>query len=155
MEVEGRHTDEQPINPDNSSKDWPFSYFKFDKERDSPDQVRNTILVVAALVAAASYQAVMSPPNDFKNLTRYTQLIFIYANTLAWSSSITIIAMLTSSFPFQIEIQLSYLSMCFAYGSIAAGQADISFGIGYILLVLCIFAPSLIRLVNNNKLRGR
>ncbi|KAD5802811.1 hypothetical protein E3N88_14171 [Mikania micrantha] len=97
MEVEGRHTEEQPINPDNSSKDWPFSYFKFDKERDSPDQVRNTILVVAALVAAASYQAVMSPPNDFKNLTRYTQLIFIYANTLAWSSSITIIAMLTTS----------------------------------------------------------
>ncbi|KAD5802810.1 hypothetical protein E3N88_14170 [Mikania micrantha] len=89
----------------------------------------------------------MSPSDDFKNLTRYTKLIFIYANTLAWSSSITIIEKLTSSFPFQIEIRLSYLSMSFAYGFIAAGQADISFGIGYILLVLCMFAPSLIRLL--------
>ncbi|KAI3826840.1 hypothetical protein L1987_00898 [Smallanthus sonchifolius] len=66
----------------------------------------------AALVAAASYQAVMSPPDVFKH--RYIQLMFIYANTLAWSSSITVIVMLTSSFPFQREIQLQAKD-CFVY----------------------------------------
>lgn len=133
--------------PNNISTDWPFSYFKFDKERDSADQVRNAILVVAALVASASYQAVMSPPSVFKEWPRYSQLVFIFANTLAWSSSFTIIEMLTSSFPFQRELRLSYMSMGLAYGFIAAAQANITSSKAYALLMLCFYTPYLIRKV--------
>ncbi|CAI9770371.1 unnamed protein product [Fraxinus pennsylvanica] len=41
--------------------DW-LEYFKFQKQRDSPDHVRNALVVVAALVATVSFQAGMTPP---------------------------------------------------------------------------------------------
>ncbi|OWM68129.1 hypothetical protein CDL15_Pgr016329 [Punica granatum] len=37
-------------------------YFKFKKDRDSPDSVRSALLVVAALITATTYQAVLQPP---------------------------------------------------------------------------------------------
>lgn len=51
-------------NPSGGSRnnDWWFEFFKFKKERDSPDSVRNALLVVATLIATATYQAVLQPP---------------------------------------------------------------------------------------------
>ncbi|KAA8515829.1 hypothetical protein F0562_018560 [Nyssa sinensis] len=43
------------------SVQWP-DYFKYNKIRDSPSEVRNCLLVIAALIATATYQAVLSPP---------------------------------------------------------------------------------------------
>ncbi|PKI55644.1 hypothetical protein CRG98_023955 [Punica granatum] len=43
------------------SNKW-FEYFKFKKDRDSPDDVRTALLVVAALITTATYQAVLQPP---------------------------------------------------------------------------------------------
>ncbi|KAL3830930.1 hypothetical protein ACJIZ3_019732 [Penstemon smallii] len=37
-------------------------YFKYDKIKDSPTKVRNTLLVIAVLIATATYQPVLSPP---------------------------------------------------------------------------------------------
>lgn len=44
------------------SKDW-FKYFKFQIQRDSPSDVRNALLVVAALIATVTFQAGVSPPS--------------------------------------------------------------------------------------------
>ncbi|KAG8363457.1 hypothetical protein BUALT_Bualt19G0024500 [Buddleja alternifolia] len=37
-------------------------YFKYDKIKDSPTKVRSILLVIAVLIATATYQAVLSPP---------------------------------------------------------------------------------------------
>ncbi|KAL6557304.1 hypothetical protein OROMI_017654 [Orobanche minor] len=37
-------------------------YFKYDITRDSPGKARDTLLVIAILIATATYQAVLSPP---------------------------------------------------------------------------------------------
>ncbi|KAJ8573405.1 hypothetical protein K7X08_009916 [Anisodus acutangulus] len=39
-----------------------LDYFKYDTIKDSPGSVRNTLLVLAVLIATATYQAVLSPP---------------------------------------------------------------------------------------------
>ncbi|XP_076950453.1 uncharacterized protein LOC143623425 [Bidens hawaiensis] len=148
MEIEGRRDmEERPINPNDSSTDWPFTYFKFNRERDSAEQVRNAILVVAALVANASYQAMMSFPDALKERNNSTKLMFIAANTLSWSSSFIVIEMLTSSFPFQRELRLSYFFMGFTYGIIALAQVGdgIPKIIASAILILCAFLPWLLR----------
>ncbi|KAK6162706.1 hypothetical protein DH2020_002547 [Rehmannia glutinosa] len=45
-----------------SSKNW-FKYFKFQKQRDSPSNTRNALLVVAALITTVCFQAGINPPN--------------------------------------------------------------------------------------------
>ncbi|XP_019101014.1 PREDICTED: ankyrin repeat-containing protein NPR4-like [Camelina sativa] len=42
-------------------KQW-LDYFKYKKDRVSPHEVRNVLLVIAILIATATYQAVLSPP---------------------------------------------------------------------------------------------
>ncbi|CAA2972947.1 ankyrin repeat-containing BDA1-like, partial [Olea europaea subsp. europaea] len=37
-------------------------YFKFDKAKETPSEVRSVLLVVATLITTATYQAVLSPP---------------------------------------------------------------------------------------------
>ncbi|OWM75123.1 ankyrin repeat-containing protein BDA1-like [Punica granatum] len=49
------------LNLRNDKNKW-FEYFKFKKDRDSPDDVRTALLVVAALITTATYQAVLQPP---------------------------------------------------------------------------------------------
>ncbi|KAL3815019.1 hypothetical protein ACJIZ3_016508 [Penstemon smallii] len=44
------------------AQNW-FKYFKFQKQRDSPSDTRNALLVVAALIATVSFQAGVNPPN--------------------------------------------------------------------------------------------
>ncbi|KAK6143038.1 hypothetical protein DH2020_023386 [Rehmannia glutinosa] len=55
-------------------------YFQYDIIKDSPSKARNTLLVIAVLIATATYQAVLSPPGgvwqddfwpDAKNKTTY------------------------------------------------------------------------------------
>ncbi|KAJ0948557.1 hypothetical protein HanRHA438_Chr01g0028611 [Helianthus annuus] len=147
MEMEGRRSDEQPINPNIPSTDNYFSYFKYDKQRDGPERVRSDVLVVAALVLAATYQAMTNPPDVFKEKPRYLQLLFVYANTLAWSASFSIIEILTDSFPLKVEVRLSTFSLAFAYGIIAGAQSNAITVFERVLLYVCIFAPYVIRTI--------
>ncbi|KAL2234333.1 UNVERIFIED_CONTAM: Protein ACCELERATED CELL DEATH 6 [Sesamum indicum] len=48
------------------SKNW-FKYFKFQKQRDSPGETRNALLVVAALIATVCFQAGINPPSGILN----------------------------------------------------------------------------------------
>ncbi|XP_040997853.1 uncharacterized protein LOC121243852 [Juglans microcarpa x Juglans regia] len=63
---------ERLIQPDQKSADIDLdSYFKYKPERDSANDVRNALLVVLALIAAATFQAGLNPPGgvwqDTKN----------------------------------------------------------------------------------------
>ncbi|XP_051116837.1 ankyrin repeat-containing protein At5g02620-like [Andrographis paniculata] len=43
-------------------EDW-FGYFKFQRQRDSPGDVRNALLIVAALIATVCFQSAINPPD--------------------------------------------------------------------------------------------
>ncbi|MBA0741260.1 hypothetical protein Gogos_014426 [Gossypium gossypioides] len=45
----------------NTGRSW-FKYFQYEEGRDSPSDARNVLLVVAGLIAAATFQAGVSPP---------------------------------------------------------------------------------------------
>ncbi|GJU66764.1 ankyrin repeat-containing protein BDA1-like protein isoform X1 [Tanacetum coccineum] len=79
-------------------------------------QVRNELIVAAALIAAATYQALLSPPESIKH--EAILVAFICVNTIACLSSATIIEYMSGLFPYQREIRLSY----FAFG-VSAGIA--------------------------------
>ncbi|KAL6335096.1 hypothetical protein AAG906_026476 [Vitis piasezkii] len=51
----------QPNPPEDASRDF-YAYYRFDPSRDTPDSARNTLLVVGALIAAATFQAGINPP---------------------------------------------------------------------------------------------
>ncbi|RVW12673.1 hypothetical protein CK203_116469 [Vitis vinifera] len=51
----------QPNPPEDASHDF-YAYYRFDPSRDTPDSARNTLLVVGALIAAATFQAGINPP---------------------------------------------------------------------------------------------
>ncbi|MBA0685803.1 hypothetical protein Goari_013449 [Gossypium aridum] len=44
-----------------TGRSW-FKYFQYEEGRDSPSDARNVLLVVAGLIAAATFQAGVSPP---------------------------------------------------------------------------------------------
>ncbi|XP_022856317.1 ankyrin repeat-containing protein BDA1-like [Olea europaea var. sylvestris] len=62
---------ERPRKPYKKLQD----YFKFDKAKETPSEVRSTLLVVAILITTATYQAVLSPPggvwqqDDFRSIS--------------------------------------------------------------------------------------
>ncbi|THG03166.1 hypothetical protein TEA_026398 [Camellia sinensis var. sinensis] len=75
-----------------------LDYFKYDKFRDSPSETRNTMLVIAILIATATYQAVLSPPVGF-------------------FTSLYMINVLTRGFPLQLELQVSMCALATTYDS--------------------------------------
>ncbi|KAF5444879.1 hypothetical protein F2P56_033971 [Juglans regia] len=52
----------RPIQPDQTFRDDWVSYFQYKPERDSASDVRSALLVVMALIAAATFQAGLNPP---------------------------------------------------------------------------------------------
>lgn len=140
-----RDVEEEPKSPNKSSEEWPFPYLRFDHKRDSVDQVRNTIMVVAALIAAVSFQAVMSPPVAITEGKPYRILVFNCANTLAWAFSLTVIDILMVSLPFQREIRLACFAMGIAFGITVTAQTDISSALSTIQFLVCALTPWLIR----------
>ncbi|XP_027109617.1 ankyrin repeat-containing protein BDA1-like isoform X1 [Coffea arabica] len=130
-----------------------LNYFKFDKLRDSPNEVRNTLLVLAVLIATATYQAVLSPPGGVwqddslpsqgtgTNATstkphkageavmgthRKTSYgLFLIFNSIGFFMSTFMINVLTAGFPLRMELQLSLLALMATYDtSMAAISPD-------------------------------
>ena len=54
----------QPNLPEDPSTNW-YAYHRFNPRRDMPGDARNTLLVVAALIAAVTFQAGLNPPSSF------------------------------------------------------------------------------------------
>ncbi|KAI5346775.1 PREDICTED: ankyrin [Prunus dulcis] len=128
----------QPQQPNNL-----MEYFKFKKGRDSPSDARTALLVVAVLVATATFQVGLSPPNgvwqDNAGLTKngtgsaeparlagksimgsYNAVlfvIFVSFNSIGFSVSLHMISVLTSNFPLQLELQICVVAMYVTYNT--------------------------------------
>ncbi|CAB4271152.1 unnamed protein product [Prunus armeniaca] len=120
-----------------------MEYFKFKKGRDSPSDARTALLVVAVLVATATFQVGLSPPNgvwqDNAGLTKngtgsaepanlagksimgsYSAVAFVFFesfNTIGFSVSLHMINVLTSNFPLQLELQICIFAMYCTYNA--------------------------------------
>ncbi|KAK6915426.1 PGG domain [Dillenia turbinata] len=150
----------EPRPPADHYDDW-FRYYRFDIRRDSPNDARNVLLVVAALIAAATFQAGLNPPGGAwqdeaadgsheagksifgSHKVLYT--VFIFCNTLAFSSSVNIITYLAVGCPFSEEVLLAVYSMLVTYGaSIAAVQPKRSVSEKFVFIPL--FLPLALRI---------
>ncbi|KAA8515827.1 hypothetical protein F0562_018562 [Nyssa sinensis] len=126
-----------------------FKHFRYQEGNDTTSDVRNVLLVVAALVAAVTFQAGVNPPGgvwqDDSNghnagraiygASKQAFYVFLIFNTLALSTSILILISLTFKFPFHFEILVATTSMIITYGSaVFAVTPEESVRFRYILL---------------------
>lgn len=125
-------------------KDKLVEYFKFKKDRDSPSEARSALLVIAILVATATFQVGLSPPRgtwqdsyspNQNNGTAATGLLgphsagesimatssgitfalFVFFNSIGFSMSLYMINIMTSNFPLQFELQICMIAIFFTY----------------------------------------
>ncbi|XP_061953358.1 ankyrin repeat-containing protein BDA1 [Populus nigra] len=120
-----------------------IEYFKFKRGRDSPSEARSTLLVIAVLVATATFQVGVNPPGgvwqdtnipDHTNSTSSSNahfggqsimattnkvgfMLFVFFNSVGFSMSLYMIYVLTSEFPLQFELQICLLAMYGTYGT--------------------------------------
>nr|TKR75019.1 hypothetical protein D5086_0000289690 [Populus alba] len=93
------------VHPQNTERSisW-FKRFQYDKERDSPNDARNALLVIATLIAAVTFQAGVNPSGGLwqdDNVQehhaagraiyasqKHPYYVFLMSNTLAFSASL-------------------------------------------------------------------
>ncbi|XP_002526474.2 uncharacterized protein LOC8263302 [Ricinus communis] len=115
--------------PRNTWRGW-FRYFHYDETKDSPNEARNVLLVVMALIAAVTFQSGVNPPggvwqdNDGHHAGRaiyafqpHTFYVFLVSSTLALSTLLLVIVSLTYRFPLHLEIWVATASMIVTYAS--------------------------------------
>ncbi|XP_050387486.1 ankyrin repeat-containing protein BDA1-like [Argentina anserina] len=112
-------------------------YFKFRRGRDSPDDARTALLVVAVLVATATYEAAINPPGGLwqdtnlskngtepphlvgtANIASYNTAYYVVGavfNSIGFSVSLQMINILTTNFPLRLELQVCGVAMYFTY----------------------------------------
>ena len=109
-----------PVNPNSTTGDrdvslrreeiisWE-SYFQFQVERDNPSSVRDALLVVAVLMATATYQAALTPPVRTSHSSSFVW--FMVANSLGFVASLNMIDILTYDFPLKLELFVTAMAM--------------------------------------------
>ncbi|KAK4372071.1 hypothetical protein RND71_007455 [Anisodus tanguticus] len=123
-------------------------FFKYHKTKDCPGKVRDTLLVIAILIATATYQTVLSPPGgvwqdtfrpDENNNTSsdgkmslrriagqsvmgtnnpISYGLFLVFNSIGFFVSLYMINFLTIGFPLQLELQVSLVALTITYDTV-------------------------------------
>ncbi|KAL7125956.1 hypothetical protein ABFS83_14G151700 [Erythranthe nasuta] len=139
---------ENPRDERNTSRGRPKSaskklqeYFKYDKIKESPSDARNTLLVIAVLIATATYQAVLSPPggvwqDDFSpandaaetpppphtagksvmgTQTAISFGLFLIFNSVGFFMSLHMMNFLTNGLPMQFELRVALFALFATY----------------------------------------
>lgn len=88
------------------------SYFGFRGDRDNPGEVRNALLVVAVLMATATYQAGLEPPGE-ANSSAF--VLFMVANTAGFFVSLNMIDVRTYNLPLKFELFVTVFAMVVTY----------------------------------------
>ncbi|XP_048326767.2 ankyrin repeat-containing protein BDA1-like [Ziziphus jujuba] len=114
-------------------------YFKFRRGRDSPSDARTALLVIAVLVATATFQAGLNPPGGVWQETDLTgppnkpahlagrsimgsyssaaYLLIMVPNCIGFSVSLFVISILISNFPLEWEFQVCICALYFTYNT--------------------------------------
>ncbi|XP_042505546.1 ankyrin repeat-containing protein BDA1-like [Macadamia integrifolia] len=133
-----------------------IEYFKFSRGRDSPSEARNSLLMIAILLATATYQAVMSPPGGnwqddappyhiagqsiFATKYKTTFWMFVFLNSTGFYMSLYMINTLTVNFPMQLELQYCIVAITGNYSYAIGLNAIAPYGVfGYILILVTSF----------------
>ncbi|XP_049386528.1 ankyrin repeat-containing protein BDA1-like [Solanum stenotomum] len=123
-------------------------FFKYNKTKDCPGKVRDTLLVIAILIATATYQTVLSPPGgvwqdtywpDHNNSSSSDGImslrriagqsvmgtnnpisygLFLVFNSIGFFVSLHTINFLTIGFPLQLELQISLVALIATYDTV-------------------------------------
>ncbi|RVX15463.1 hypothetical protein VitviT2T_002301 [Vitis vinifera] len=135
------------------------NYFKFQFDRETPSNVREALLVVAVLIASATYQTGQSIPtwvqqegSDKFEMIRasHNLVLFLFyslSNTVGFLVSLDMILVLTSKFPMCWELVVAVHAMAINYSISIVGIAP-SGGMKIASAVLCITLLLAIRLTS-------
>lgn len=161
-------TNSQPhdhIESEPGSKNW-FKYFKFQRQRDSPSDTRNILLIVSALITTVTFQAAINPPSALFDQSRIlnpvgsdhqrvvvfiSDFIFMFFNSLGFISSSLVIIYLTSGFPLHRELLASISSLFITYSAamdinVSGTKAEVKIqAMAWIILVVALILPHLMR----------
>ncbi|XP_056161801.1 ankyrin repeat-containing protein BDA1-like [Syzygium oleosum] len=153
-----------------------FKDFEYRKGRDSPGDVRNALLVVAALITTATYQAVLQPPGGMwqddsgpstdstdatnNRTTSYkagqavlgtknpvAYILFLIFNTAGFFASLQMIEILTLGFPMKRELRIALIALVTTYDIAMSALTPNTF-LGYFFVCLSIILPFIIALVS-------
>ncbi|CAI9765129.1 unnamed protein product [Fraxinus pennsylvanica] len=145
---------ERPRKPYDKLQD----YFKFDKAKETPSEVRSTLLVIAILITTATYQAVLSPPGGVwqedssptsnSNTTKPhtagkavmgTQNsssfgLFLIFNSIGFFTSVQMIFFLTFGFPLQLELKVSLVALSVTYDTCMTEMATGNLSLLFVII---------------------
>lgn len=151
------------------------NYFKYNKLKDAPGKVRDTLLILSVLIATATYQAILSPPGGVWQDNNNDQIIshkagesimgshnptayglFLIFNSIGFFMSIHMIYFLTIDFPLLIELQVSLISLLVTYDTsmtAIAPSSRISTNFTILSIVLPFGIPLGCKILRNNSNR--
>ncbi|KAM6582017.1 hypothetical protein CsatB_009019 [Cannabis sativa] len=173
-------TNQQPMDTHCTieNEDELVEYFKFKKGRDSPSDARNALLVMAVLMAAATFQVGINPPsgvwqdsdlngngNGTTNTPKHvagssilgsynsvSYMLFVVFNSIGLSLSLYMITILTENLPMQLEFQLCVIALYFTYYTGLANMAPLNGTRTAIVVLSAVLPPTIHHLVKLTRL---
>ncbi|KAM1640372.1 hypothetical protein ACFX1X_010628 [Malus domestica] len=134
----------QQLQQQQQQKTNRWEYFQFKKGRDSPSDARTALLVVASLVATATFQVGLNPPNGnwqdssdvnsngtgssnepihlagksiMGSYSEVSFVVFVFLNSIGFYFSLYTMIVLTVNFPLQLELQICIIAVYTTYST--------------------------------------
>ncbi|KAG6672484.1 hypothetical protein I3842_16G059400 [Carya illinoinensis] len=166
-------TPNQPNQPAFRTFGELVSYLRYKPGRDTVSDVRSALLVVMALIAAATFQAVINPPFGVSQDTNNNHgpvnqkagtansgsgckvPVFVFVNTLAFASSGYVISYLVYGFPFYLLIWIGLFSFSFTYGFSIPSNTCGPPSLNALLGIFAFVVPPVMAVAWYNSKRGR